>query len=432
MAPRLNALLRPLLQSGSSRVATGRLAAFARPLAQRTYASDVSRDPFTGELTSLPDINPKALQYNQNHSPGTPPSSDKLTFGRVFTDHMLTIPWNSVKGWGKPVIGPYGPLALDPSSTVFHYAFTLFEGMKAYRCDDGTVRLFRPDKNMARMNTSAARIALPQFDGEALTQLIKRLVMIDSNWIPGEPGHSLYIRPTMIGTQAGLGVGPSSDALLFVICSPVGPYYPTGFKPVSLLATSHYTRAGPGGTGAYKLGANYAPGVVPQVEAAKSGYAQNLWLIGKEHYLTEVGTMNLFVVLDKPDGTWEIVTPPLEDIILPGVTRDSILSLLRDHAAGTITLPGLPSKIEVNERAISMGEIKQAKANDTLREIFGSGTAALVSPVDNIGYEGKDISVPTGPEGLGQVAKSVLNKIVAIQMGKEPHKDWSVIASEGI
>lgn len=208
-----------------------------------------------------------------------------------------------------------------------------------------------------------------------------------------------------------------------------------GFKPVSLLATSHYTRAGPGGTGGYKLGANYAPGVVPQVEAAHMGYSQNLWLIGEEKLLTEVGTMNLFVVLEKPDGSIEVVTPPLEgerslssslcclvcflthpsltaDIILPGVTRDSILALLRDHASGVSKLPGLPDKITISERHIGMAEIVAAQKAGTLREIYGSGTAALVSPVDRIGFEGTDIPVPTGPEGLGAVAKAVLDRCV--------------------
>ncbi|KAL7416797.1 putative branched-chain-amino-acid aminotransferase 2 [Mrakia frigida] len=399
------------------------------PSLRRCYATPIIRDPMTGELTSTPDIDASALQYTPNPNPKPLPPSNKLVFGHTFSDHMLTIPWNSERGWGTPEIKAYGPLSLDPSSTVLHYAFTLFEGMKGYRCEDGTVRLFRPDKNMARMNNSATRIALPTFDGDALTALIKKLVMIDSAWIPSEPGHSLYIRPTLIGTQNALGVGPSKDALLFVICSPCGPYYATGFKPVSLMATSSIVRAGPGGTGSYKLGANYAPGVMPQVDAASKGYSQNLWLIGKEHLLTEVGTMNMFVVFDKPDGGLEIVTPPLTDIILPGVTRDSILSLLHDHANGTALLPNLPQNITVVERQIPMQEVLDAEKNGTLREMFGSGTAALVSPVERIGYEGKDIHIPTGPKGLGVVAGAVLDQIVGIQMGKI-ESPWSVIVPQ--
>ncbi|KAG8969792.1 hypothetical protein FRC03_000618 [Tulasnella sp. 419] len=215
---------------------------------------------------------------------------------------MLSIPWTAANGWGKPQIHPYRPLQLDPSSSVLHYCQTVFEGLKAYRDEKGKVTLFRPDMNMKRMVRSAARIALPTFDGDAFLELIKRLVKMDAHWIPQVPGYSLYIRPTLIGNQAALGVGPPNAALLFVICSPVGPYYKNGFKPVKLLATTKYVRAVPGGTGSYKLGANYAPCLVPQTEAAAEGYDQNLWLLGEEHYLTEVGTMNLFVALKKEDG----------------------------------------------------------------------------------------------------------------------------------
>jgi branched-chain amino acid aminotransferase len=271
--------------------------------------------------------------------------------------------------------------------------------MKAYRCEDGTIRLFRPDMNMARMNRSAARIALPQFNGDALIELIKKMVVLDSKWIPGEPGYSLYIRkssftlcgsssnpvvgPTMIATQNSLGVGPSSKALLFVIASPVGPYYATGFKAISLQATTEYVRAAPGGTGGYKLGANYSPGVVPQVEAAKKGYAQNLWLHGPKHELTEVGTMNLFVVIENEKGETELLTPPLEDLILPGVTRDSVLSLARDHVAGKIQVPGLPeSGFVVSERKMTMPKLSELAKAGKVKEVFGAGTAAIVTSVD--------------------------------------------------
>lgn len=388
-----------------------------------------TRDVMTGELIQLPDIDASLVKVEKNPTPKTKPPSSKLVFGHTFTDHMLTIPWSSKNGWGTPEIKPYGPLQLDPSATVLHYAFTLFEGMKAYRQEDGTVRLFRPDKNMARMNTSAARIALPQFDGDEVIELIKKLVVLDSEWIPKEKGYSLYIRPTLIGTQNALGVGPSSDALLFVICSPVGPYYATGFKPVQLLATTKFVRAAPGGTGGYKLGANYAPSVVPQVQAATHGYSQILWLYGDDHMLTEVGTMNLFVAFDKPDGSVEVVTPPLGDMILPGVTRDSALQLLRDHASGKRKLPGLPEKLTISERKMVMKDLVDAEKNGTLREVFGTGTAAIVSPVDKIGYEGKDIEIPTGPGGAGPIAKAMLDTIVGIQTGQIEH-EWSVVANE--
>ncbi|ORX37110.1 putative branched-chain-amino-acid aminotransferase 2 [Kockovaella imperatae] len=425
--------------SSSTRLSTSRTLPRLRPLANlhvRGYKASSGRQPqpprdiMTGEIVALPDIDPSLVKIQDNPKRKTPPPSSKLVFGRTFTDHMLTIPWSSASGWGTPEIKPYGPLVLDPSCTVFHYAFTTFEGMKAYRNEDGTVRLFRPDKNMARLNRSASRIALPAFDGEALSQLIQKLVLMDSEWIPKEKGYSLYIRPTMIGTQNALGVGPSSDALLFVICSPVGPYYASGFKPVQLLASTKYVRAAPGGTGSYKIGANYAPGVVPQSEAAKEGYSQNLWLYGDEHEITEVGTMNLFVSFKKPDGTVELATPPLDDIVLPGVTRLSVLELAREHVKGN-KIPGLPEKLEVNERRMVMAEIVEAQKNGTLLEIFGTGTAAIVSAVDRIGFQGKDIPIPVGPDGMGPIAKAVLDRVVGIQTGEFEH-EWSVIAKDTV
>ncbi|WVQ96260.1 branched-chain amino acid aminotransferase [Kwoniella sp. CBS 9459] len=390
-------------------------------------AAQPMRDVMTGEIIQLPDIDSSLVKINKTDSPKSKLPPSKLIFGRTFTDHMLTVPWSSSTGWGTPEIKPYAKLELDPSSTVFHYAFCLFEGMKAYRNEDGTVRLFRPDMNMARMNRSASRIALPQFDGQQLEELIKKLVVLDAEWIPKEKGYSLYIRPTLIGTQNALGVNPSSDALLFVICSPVGPYYAQGFKPVQLLATTKFVRAAPGGTGGYKLGANYAPGVVPQAEAAKEGYSQNLWLLGEEHALTEVGTMNLFVAFKKPDGSVELVTPPLDDVVLPGVTRDSALQLARAHEKGDL-IPGLPEKLIVSERKLIMADLVEAEKNGTLVEVFGTGTAAIVSAVDKIGYEGRDIEIPTGPEGLGAIAKGILDRIIAIQTGEIEHP-WSVVAN---
>jgi branched-chain amino acid aminotransferase len=279
--------------------------------------------------------------------------------------------------------------------------------------------------NMKRMNTGAQRIALPTFDGDSLLELIKELVRLDQRWIPREPGNSLYIRPTMIGTQPVIGVSPPNDALLFVICSPVGPYYPHGFKPVSLLGTTDYSRAALGGTGAFKLGLNYAPGIMPQKEAAKLGYAQILWLHGPEHYLTEVGTMNMFVVFRKEDGI-ELVTPPLDGIILPGITRDCVLTLARDHASGKKRLAGLPDKFVVSERPVTMKEVKEATENGSLVELFGSGTAAVISPVDKIGYLGEDIHIPTGEGGMGLVAGTMWRELIGRQTGDIP-SDWSVV-----
>ncbi|KDQ19839.1 hypothetical protein BOTBODRAFT_27261 [Botryobasidium botryosum FD-172 SS1] len=383
-------------------------------LARRAYTQDVGSN-----------IQLSQLRISKTDNPRTPPPAKNLVFGQTFTDHMLSVAWTSAKGWEAPHIHPYGPLSIDPSCTVFHYAQTSFEGLKAYRDENGKVTLFRPDMNMSRLNRSAARIALPNFDGDAVVELIKKLVALDAHWIPQLKGHSLYIRPTIIGTQRALGVAPPNAALLFVICSPVGPYYKGGFKPVSLLATSEYVRAGPGGTGGYKLGANYAPCVVPQVQAAKSGYDQNLWLLGEDHRLTEVGTMNLFVALKHENGGVELVTPPLEDVILPGITRDSILSLARGHASGAQPISTLPSKLIVSERHITMKEVKAAAESNRLLEVFGAGTAAVVCSVKNIGYNGEDIAVPTGPDGLGPITKSILDEITGRQLGIIP-SDWSV------
>ncbi|GAA6038396.1 hypothetical protein JCM8097_007628 [Rhodosporidiobolus ruineniae] len=426
---RLAAAAAPSL-ARSFHLSARRLADTPASAAAPTVGSAASQtvDAFTDEVIRNADIDPSRLEVELTQSPKEIPPTNQLVFGRQFTDHMLTIPWNSQTGWCTPKIQPYGPLSLDPSSTVLHYAPTLFEGLKAYKGKDDVPRLFRPDKNMERMVRSAARLAFPTFTGEHLTTLLKKLVEIDSKWVPTDPGTSLYIRPTMIGTQAGLGVGASTDVLLFVIMSPVGPYYSTGFKPVKLYATTKDVRAWPGGTGGYKLGSNYAAGVVPQQKAAALGYQQILWLFGPEHKLTEVGTMNLFASFTRPDGTLELVTPPLEDMILPGVTRDSVLALARDHASGKNKLEGLPDKFVVTERQMTMPEVAEASKNGTLREIFGTGTAAIVSPVDGIGYNDELVKVPVGEDGLGDIARVMLREIVGRQTGKIP-SDWSVTAN---
>ncbi|KAJ7275288.1 branched-chain amino acid aminotransferase II [Mycena haematopus] len=384
----------------------------------------------TGELmSSTPDIQPNRLEIQRNPNPKTPPPAHTLVFGHTFTDHMLTIPWNAVSGWGTPEIKPYGPLQLEPSATVLHYAQTLFEGMKAYRDEQGKVTLFRPDMNMKRMNNSARRVALPTFNGAALLDLIKQLVRIDQHWVPKEPGHSLYVRPTLIGTQKAIGVGPPNEALLFVILSPVGPYYAAGFKPVALYGTTEFVRAAPGGTGAYKLGVNYAPGVVPQKSAAALGYSQNLWLHGPDHELTEVGTMNMFVVFSKEDGSIELVTPPLDGMILPGVTRDSVLTLAREHISGVKRLPDLSEKLVVTERTVNMKEVKAAAAAGRLVEMFGAGTAVVISPVNRIGYMGEDVHIPTGEDGMGPVSRPIWKELVGRQWGTIP-SEWSYSVTE--
>ncbi|KAK0554728.1 branched-chain-amino-acid aminotransferase [Tilletia horrida] len=395
-------------------------------------------DPMTGEATGQPNIDASATIYEINSAAPAPPPNASLVFGQSFAPHMLTIPWTAQTGWAAPRIHEYKPFVLDPSCVIFHYASTLFEGMKAYKDVNGRVRLFRPDMNMKRMNNSAAALTLPQFDGDELIKIIKQLIAIDEAWVPSAPGYSLYIRPTLIGTQAALGVAPSSEALLFVISSPVGPYYKTGFKPVALEADPNRVRAWPGGHGQYKLGANYAPGIRAQMSAATRGYQQNLWLFRnrkageeqEEDWLTEVGTMNMFVAIRrKEDGKTELVTPPLDGVILPGVTRDSILTLTREYAAGkpSVEMEGLPDAKDfvVTERDIHMREIIEARNEGRLLEMFGAGTAAVVSPVNRLGYLGEQIDIPVGEDGVGPITKAMLTAITKIQLGQVEHP-WSV------
>lgn len=333
---------------------------------------------------------------------------------------MLLVDWTANHGWHPPRINPYQNLSLDPACNVFHYAFECFEGMKAFKDKSGYVRLFRPDKNMTRLNNSASRIALPTFSSSAMIELISKLVLIDREFIPEGRGYSLYIRPTFIGTQKTIGVGPPNSALLYVIASPVGPYYQTGFKALSLQATDYAVRAWPGGVGDKKLGANYASCIVPQLEAEKNGFQQNLWLFGSEEYITEVGTMNVFVaILNKENGAKELITPPLDGTILPGITRDSILSLAKEKLAS--------KGWKVIERKISMAELDESSKEGRLIEAFGSGTAAVVSPIRYIGWKGKLVGCGLRPEQeAGYIASNMLNWIYARQYGEEEH-EWSYL-----
>ncbi|KNC99948.1 branched-chain amino acid aminotransferase [Spizellomyces punctatus DAOM BR117] len=345
--------------------------------------------------------------------------NNQLVFGRTFTDHMLTVEWDATVGWKEPNIKPYGKICLDPSAVVFHYALECFEGLKAYKDKKGNIRLFRPDLNMKRLISSCERLTLPTFDSAQLLECIKELLRVDQKWIPSERGYSLYLRPTCIATQESLGVGPSNRALLFVIASPVGPYYKTGFNAVSLYATQQYTRAWPGGTGDAKIGANYAPGIKPQIEVAKEGYQQNLWLFGEKQHITEVGTMNFFMYWTNEQGVRELVTPPLDGTILPGVTRDSIMGLARSW-----------NEFKVTEQPISMFDVRKAVQEGRVHEMFGSGTAAIVSPIKKIRFEGEDLDIPLDPSDktsqAGPLTKRIADTIMGIQYGEIEHP-WSVV-----
>ncbi|CAG8521113.1 17114_t:CDS:2 [Funneliformis caledonium] len=383
------------------------------------FQQTLFQSTLTGNAKQHADIdhNKIRLQRSENLKPLIP--NKDLVFGRAFTDHMLTIEWKVEQGWFDPIIQPYGKISLEPSAMVFHYSFECFEGLKAYKDKNGEIRLFRPDMNMQRFKRSAARITLPDFNEGELLECLKKLVRLEERWIPAERGFSLYIRPTLIGIQTTLGVGECSHALLFIICSPVGPYYKTGFSAVQLLATTDCVRAWPGGTGNAKIGGNYAPCVKPQLEAAEKGYQQNLWLFGDDDEITEVGTMNCFVHLKNEQGEKELVTPPLDGTILAGVTRDSILSLARSW-----------NEFKVSERKITMLEVIKAQEEGRLLEMFGAGTACIVSPIKGIHYRGRDFNVPLDPNdtsrAAGPITKRFADILMGIQYGEIPH-EWSVI-----
>ncbi|KAI9722236.1 MAG: Mitochondrial branched-chain amino acid (BCAA) aminotransferase [Candelaria pacifica] len=388
----------------------------------RCHAQHLVRRPYSVQTNistpRLKDIDSSNLSVTKTTTPKDLLPPEELVFGRTFTDHMLSIEWTASEGWLPARITPYQNLSLDPASCVFHYGFECFEGMKAYKDKDGHIRLFRPTKNMARLNSSSTRIALPGFQGSQFIDLIAKFVKLEERFIPSTRGYSLYLRPTMIGTQRTLGVGPPGSALLYVIASPVGPYYPSGFKAVSLEATDYAVRAWPGGVGDKKLGANYAPCIVPQLQAASRGFHQNLWLFGDENYVTEAGTMNFFAAIrNKETGKKELLTAPLDGTILEGVTRDSILSLAKEKL--------VPEGWDVLEKSFTLGDLLNAADEGRLLEAFGSGTAAVVSPVRNISSNGRLINCGLKEnEEAGEVASRMKQWIEGRQYGDEEH-EWS-------
>jgi branched-chain amino acid aminotransferase len=353
------------------------------------------------------------------------PAKEDLVFGRTFSDHMLAVEWNVEQQWGDPKIVPYQNLSISPAASCLHYGLQAFEGLKAYRSletgrGEDSVLMFRPDMNMKRLQSSMDRLHLPgsDFDHGELLRCIYELVKLDRKWIPPGEGYSLYIRPTVIATTRYLGVAPPDSILLFVITSPVGPYYRTGFQPVRLTTDTPYVRAWPGGTGSAKVGGNYAPTMKPQQEASQEGYSQVLWLFGDDEQVTEVGAMNVFFVIRSgATGRPELVTPPLtRGDILPGVTRDSILRLVRRGGPGF-------GGYDVSERPVTMPEVRRASDEGRLVEAFGAGTAAVVSPIEAIQYRGADIEVPA----TGELTKLLWKEITGIQYGKVKGPDgWCV------
>ncbi|KAF7371313.1 Branched-chain-amino-acid aminotransferase [Mycena sanguinolenta] len=395
------------------------------------------------------------------------PAPGTYQFGDIHTDHMLIMAYHPLSGWSAPEIKPYGPIPIDPASNCLQYASNVFEGMKAILDPQGKPRLFRPKDNMERLRQSAARMALPTFDPDALLTCISKLVAIESR---------LYIRPTMMGTKPSIKVGASDHAILYTIVTPVGPYFtptsasasapPTTGGAVSLLAVSDHVRSWPGGTGGFKLGLNYSPGFVPQKAAAALGYDQVLWLLNTgdgRKLITEAGAMNFFAVVKRGDGGMTIVTPPLDGTILPGITRDSTLQLLRAYAQGSLALPPLPSPppapVVIEERELALGELTEHAAAGTLLECFGTGTAVLVVGIERIGEvvvdaklstEAEDVAAVaeskenaanggktkgngtfditmTSGRGLGPMGRALWDKLLAIKEGREDFAGWAVL-----
>ena len=338
-----------------------------------------------------------------------PAKGAALGFGHIFTDHMFVMNYTEGKGWHDARVVPYGPIPLDPSAMVFHYGQTMFEGMKAYKGDDGTVYLFRPDMNAKRANSTNDRLCIPQIPEDDFVQAVKAVVDIDRDWIPTDPGTSLYIRPFVIATDEFLGVAPSKTYLFIVILSPSGAYYESGLEPVGIWIEDEYVRAVKGGMGFTKTGGNYAASLIAQVKAHDDGYAQVLWLDGVERkYIEEVGSMNIFF---KING--KVVTPALNGSILPGITRNSIIRVCKDWG------------YEVEERRISVDELVAAAKDGSLEEVFGTGTAAVVSPVNKLRYV--DDVMMIGDGSIGELTQKLYDELTGIQWGKrEDTRGWRV------
>ena len=350
------------------------------------------------------------IRYELVENRKAKPDQNALGFGRHFTDHMFIMDYTEGKGWHDARIVPYGNLSLDPACMVFHYAQEMFEGLKAYRTADGTVQLFRPDKNIERMNNTNERLCIPKLDPSDVLDAIKAVVAVEEEWVPSLDGTSLYIRPFIIATDVQLGVHPSHTYKFMIILSPVGSYYPEGIKPVKIFVENEYVRAVKGGTGFAKVGGNYACSLIGQKKAEEMGYSQVLWLDGIEHkYIDEVGAMNVFFVING-----KIITPSLsEGSILPGVTRASCIELLRNMG------------YVVEERRLSIDEVEDAYRNGTLNEAFGTGTAAVVSPMGLLD-NGKEKMIINNQE-IGPIAQKLYDTLTGIQWGKiEDTYGWTV------
>lgn len=337
----------------------------------------------------------KTSNPRKKPQPGT-----NLGFGKIFTDHMFVMDYNEENGWHDARIVPYGPIELEPSAMVFHYGQEMFEGMKAYLGDGEKIYLFRPYMNAKRANNSNKRLCIPQINEDDFVHAVSSLVDIDRDWIPTGEGESLYIRPFVIATDSFLGVAPSKTYKFIIIASPSGAYYKEGLKPVSIWIEDEYVRAVRGGIGFAKTGGNYVASMIAQKKAHDEGYSQVLWLDGVERkYIEEVGAMNIFF---KING--KLVTPELSGSILPGVTRDSIITIARDM------------QISVSEEKISVEELVKALDNGEVEEVFGSGTAAVISPVGRLRYKNHVYTIGDG--NIGQLSQRLYDTLTGIQCGR--------------
>jgi branched-chain amino acid aminotransferase len=333
-----------------------------------------------------------------------PVDDSALGFGRIFSDHMFLMEYSPDRSWHGARVVPYGPVSLDPAAMVLHYGQEIFEGLKAYRGTGGAVCLFRPRMNFERFNRSAVRLCMPEIPVDDQLEAVSALVRSDRDWIPASRGTSLYLRPVAMATEPGLGVRPSGEYLYFIIAGPVGNYYSRGFEPVRILVERQYVRAAKGGVGEAKTGANYAASLLAARNAKEKGFDQVLWLdAGRLEQVEEVGTMNIFFVIGD-----ELVTPPLSGSILPGVTRDSVLRIARDWGW------------KVSERAIGIEEVRKGAAGGGLREVFGTGTAAVISPVGALNFMGEELIINSGQ--VGEMAGKLYDEITGIQYGEIPDR----------
>ncbi|HPF54594.1 MAG TPA: branched-chain amino acid aminotransferase [Eubacteriales bacterium] len=338
-----------------------------------------------------------------------PEDDSKLGFGKVFTDHMFLMDYDAAENWHDPRIVPFQGITLHPAATALHYGQEIFEGMKAYRGVDGKLRLFRPDENAKRLNASAERLCMPTIPVEDQLQVYRAIADMEREWAPSRIGTALYLRPTMIGTGQEIGVHPSSRYLFFVICCSVGSYFKGGLTPVDIYVEDKYVRAVRGGLGVAKTGGNYAASLKASHEASSSGYAQVLWLDGVERrYIEEVGAMNIMFIIDG-----KLVTPELSGSILPGITRKSVIELARDMG------------LTVEERKVDIDEVMQAGRDGRLTEAFGTGTAAVISPVGSLLYKGEEVVINN--RAIGSFAQQFYDEIVGMQFGKVADKHgWTV------